>query len=269
MWELYLEWVKKFPEILPATERQYRDTFNNCFNISFFKPKKDRCNICNNFENAQMLTDKSSDLYLKIQNKYNDHMVQKEKAREIKENCKQKFLKAPESERDKISVFCFDYQKNLPIPKSETNAFYYKRKLGVYNFTVYDIGRHQAVCYCYDQTICSKGSCEVGSLILHYMSEKISTGITSFESFADNCGGQNRNRFVFALFVYAAQAFPKFSLTHTFLECGHTQNEGDSVHAGIEARTKNKDIFTPQMWYECIRTAKRIELHRTHIALLR
>lgn len=127
----------------------------------------------------------------------------------------------------------------------------------MYNFTKYDIGRHQAVCYCYDQTIASKGSNEVGSLLYHYFSERIAKGITKFESFADNCGGQNRNRFVMALFLHVTDMFPHISLTHTFLECGHTQNEDDSVHAVIEAKTMGKDIFSPQMWYDHIRTAKR------------
>lgn len=75
--------------------------------------------------------------------------------------------------------------------------------------------------------------------------------------FSDNCAGQNKNRFLFATLGYACTTLSNLKITLTFLECGHTQNEGDSVHALIENRSKNKDLFTPDMWYNIIRTAKR------------
>lgn len=34
----------------------------------------------------------------------------------------------------------------------------------------------------------------------------------------------------------------------SFLEVGHTQNKGDSMHARIENHTKNRSIFTQQEW---------------------
>lgn len=33
---------------------------------------------------------------------------------------------------------CFDLQAVLQVPCGDVNMFYYKRKLGVYNFTIYD-----------------------------------------------------------------------------------------------------------------------------------
>ena len=49
----------------------------------------------------------------------------------------------------------------------------------------------------------------------------------------------------------------KARIIHRFLEKGHTQNEGDSVHARIERFTRNDEIFVPAEWYEKIRQAKR------------
>lgn len=73
--------------------------------------------------------------------------------------------------------------------------------------------------------------------------------------YSDNCGGQNRNRFVFSLYVYACVKL-SIEITHTFLECGYTQQEGDSVHAIIENKSKNHDLYTPEMWYKIIENAK-------------
>lgn len=164
MHELYVLGLPEYyPDIkIPATQRQYLDVFNNYFNISFFKPKKDRCNNCNNWINAQSLQDKESELYEKIKKKYEEHIIFKQQARSLKNNDKENFLKNVATSKN-WSVLCFDYQKNLTLPRSETNAFYYKRKVGVNNFTIYDIGRYEATCYCYDENTAKKGSNEVGS----------------------------------------------------------------------------------------------------------
>lgn len=202
--------------------------------------------------NAKSLLDTKSSLYEKIEKRYNEHVLQKEK----KASGKAKFIKNAETTSKARSVLCFNFQKVLPLPKSETNAFYYKRKVGVNNFTTYDIGRYESNCYCYDENVGHKGSCEVGSFLYHYFQEKEKLNIEQFSKNSDNYGGQNRNRFVFYLYVYAASTL-EIDIIHTFLECGHTQNEGDSVHVLIENKSKKPDIFTPEMWYKIIENAKK------------
>ncbi|CAH2105188.1 unnamed protein product [Euphydryas editha] len=44
--------------------------------------------------------------------------------------------------------------------------------------------------------------------------------------------------------------------TGRFLEQGHTQNEGDSVHALIERESKGKLIYTPDQWFALVRWCK-------------
>ena len=51
--------------------------------------------------------------------------------------------------------------------------------------------------------------------------------------YSDNCGGQNRNKMVFSMFVKAAIDL-EINITHRFLEVDHTQNGGDSMHTRIE-----------------------------------
>ena len=45
-------------------------------------------------------------------------------------------------------------------------------------------------------------------------------------------------------------------ITHQWLVKGHTHMECDSVHAMIEKRTKNVEIFTPSQWFGFIRVVK-------------
>ncbi|CAH0731006.1 unnamed protein product, partial [Brenthis ino] len=67
--------------------------------------------------------------------------------------------------------------------------------------------------------------------------------------------GQNKNRFVFALYLFAANKF-KLEIVHRFFESGHSQNEGDSMHACVERAMKNKQIYTPDQLYGIVMNAK-------------
>ncbi|KAL0830185.1 hypothetical protein ABMA28_003642 [Loxostege sticticalis] len=141
------------------------------------------------------------------------------------------------SSRGSIVTAVFDFQKVLTCPHGEISILYYKRKLSAFNFTVFNLGQKKAVCYIWDKTVAKRGANEVGSCLLDYIKEKCTEGTKEFRFWSDNCASQNRNRFVF--FV---------SITHRFLEKGHTQNEGDSVHALIDRSSHSKMIYTPDEW---------------------
>ena len=46
-------------------------------------------------------------------------------------------------------------------------------------------------------------------------------------------------------------------ISHYYLERGHTENEGDSMHATIERAARHANIFAPMQWYTVVATAKR------------
>ena len=95
----------------------------------------------------------------------------------------------------------------------------------MYNFSIFDIANKEAICYCYDESIGSKGSNEVASFVFDYIAKKVKT---DFRFYSDNCSGQNRKRYVFAMNVYAAYIF-KILIIHHFLEPGHMQNENGTL----------------------------------------
>ena len=51
MYRLYLIWAKKNGK-KTATFHHYSDVFKTQFNIGFFKPKKDQCDLCEGYTNA-------------------------------------------------------------------------------------------------------------------------------------------------------------------------------------------------------------------------
>lgn len=57
------------------------------------------------------------------------------------------------------------------------------------------------------------------------------------------------------MFVLAAIKF-NVSIIHRFLECGHTQNEGDTMHAAIEKASSNRNCFCTDHWINIMKNAR-------------
>lgn len=246
MFSLYNEWcISENITKKVSTLRQYRDIINQNLNISFHKPKKDICNECHIYNaNKNTMTEEEK-------KKQELHIYNKSKAREMKANDKKEALESG----GKIVTACFDFQKILNCPHGNVGLFYYKRKLSIYNFTVFDLASQEGYCYMWPEINGKHGACEVASCLSKFIDGKVLDGAKEFRFWSDNCAGQNRNRIVFAFYTYAAKKYG-ITIVHRFLERGHTQNEADSVHALIERNAKNKLIYTPAQWFGLVRWSK-------------
>lgn len=98
--------------------------FNTEFNIGFYIPKKDQCDLCEAYRNTD---GKEKE---KIQNRYVEHIDEKKLSRIEKGKDK---LKAENSE---IALAVYDLQAVLPVPMGQCSSFFYKSRLNCYNFTV-------------------------------------------------------------------------------------------------------------------------------------
>ncbi|KAJ8688004.1 hypothetical protein QAD02_023799 [Eretmocerus hayati] len=251
MYKLYETWsLKKYGT--SASKWVYSDVFNTEFNISFYKPKKDLCNLCEQYKNS------SPDEKRNLQKKYDDHISNKLKVRELKEVDS---LIAKQPQNTYISVACFDLEKVLSYPKAETNALHYLSKFHTYNETIYDVGKHKGYCYVWPEHEAKRGSDETASVVLDYLDRKESEGFKEFILYCDNCAGQNKNRMVIGMCLYASIKF-KIRIILRFLEVGHTQNEGDSVHAMIEKNSRHRDVWTHDDWVQVILTARTTKPYR-------
>lgn len=151
MYRFYETWMaENYPtQSKIASERQYRDIVNNDFNLHFFKPKKDQCDVCFTWDHS------TPEEKTKNQEDYDKHINAKNLARSLKDENKK-----TDREDETACVACFDLQKMLPCPRAESSAFYYKRHLSIYNFTIYDCTRNEGFCYLWNETIGKKGSNE-------------------------------------------------------------------------------------------------------------
>ena len=175
----------------------------------------------------------------------------KDSVREIKQTEK---VQAQNS--SDLCVFCFDLEKVLELPYANVSSMYYKRKLAVYNLSIFDICTKEATCYMWPETVAGRGSSEISSCVYDYISKRGEEGYTRISMYSDKCGGQNRNRGMVTMMLEAVQQTPVKQITHRFFESGHSQNENDSVHSVIErARKRCVPILTPDEYCVVARMA--------------
>lgn len=226
-----------------ASKYQYETIFNTRFNISFFKPKKDQCDKCSIYKNAD------EERKLQLKEEYDKHLEEKVEVRKVKN------LEKCLTDSNVKTVACFDLEKVLYIPQAEAGAFYYKRKFAIYNFTVFDLMKKKGYCYVWNQQTAKRGAIEVGSCLWHYINMEKNKGQRELSLYSDACTGQNRNRFIFALYQYACITL-NMNITHRFFVSGHSQSEGDMMHSCIERSKKNQTIYTPEQMYFLVDNAK-------------
>ncbi|KAK7489266.1 hypothetical protein BaRGS_00019518 [Batillaria attramentaria] len=158
-----------------------------------------------------------------------------------------------------VTVFTRKHRTRNWLRKIPQNMcqLYYKRKLSVYNFTVYSLADGKATCFVWDETNGRRGSVEIATCLFLYL-KSLPVTVKDVILYSDCCGGQNRNQYLAAAFLYALENIPNIiSITHKYLETGHTQMECDSMHSAISFAKKANPVFIPSGWDIIVRMARR------------
>lgn len=236
----------------------YYKVFTTDFNLAFHQPKKDMCDLCLSYQNV------TGETKINLEQKYQQHLQEKELSRKEK-----KIDRMNVSQFQKVAVY--DLQAVLQCPRGDSSAFYYKSKLNSYNLTVTELTRPDANkgayehvhCFFWSESDAKRGAVEIGTCIWKYFEHitKDSEKPLNVIFYSDNCAGQNKNKFITTLYMYAVNFFNIESITHKFLIRGHTQNEADSVHSLIEKEVKKNlksgPIYTPTQYVTLIKSSKK------------
>ena len=233
-------------QTMPVKKEFYFSVFHKDFNIGFHKPKKDLCDFCETFA-------RSSDAEKEaMQIRMDEHLKNKTVSRQLKEEMKLRALTD-----SSLNAACFDLQQVLVTPRSMSSQLYYRRKLATYNLTVYELATKQGHCFMWHEGVAKRGANNIASCLWKYINDKVACQCKEFVFFSDNCAGQNKNQVIAALYLHAIRSLPIDRITHIYMQAGHTQNEGDSMHAVIERSARFSNIFSPMQWYTLASTAKK------------
>ncbi|CAH1106990.1 unnamed protein product [Psylliodes chrysocephalus] len=256
MYDLYIEHCTE-KNLDPVKHSYYRHIFNTEFNLRFHRPNSDTCSKCDGFNNII----KNSDNAEKVNTakvSQTVHHRKAEKARESKQNDSN-----VNKESTDTFVICFDLQQALPTPHITTSKVFYLRQLWTYNFCIHNLVTGKSDMYVWDETIASRGSQEIGSCLIHYITNAVPQNVTKIIAYSDSCGGQNKNKNIAKLFMYLVKATRIQEIHHKFLEPGHTFMEYDQDFGIIEkVKRKNPQVFVPEHWRQLIKSScKKFTVH--------
>ena len=111
---------------------RFREVFHQ-ENYSVFIPRKDQCDICVSAKHGNI--DDSI---------FQARLNSKDQARAEKSADK-------EAAQEKKSVWTMDLQAVLLFPRTKASALYYKTKLQVHNFTLFDMKTKSGYCYVWEE----------------------------------------------------------------------------------------------------------------------
>jgi len=111
----------------------YNKIFNEEYNINFFTPKNDQCELCTSFQNAE---DEDKE---KFRQKYETHQREKELSRKQKDEDKKKSNK-------NCIVSVYGLQAVLRTA-GDVSVFYYKSRFNFFNFTISELNTGQTKSY--------------------------------------------------------------------------------------------------------------------------
>lgn len=160
--------------LLRYPERFFFERFNK-ENYSIYIPKKDLCDTCVAFSTKNL-----------DHEEYEIHQKMKEEARE-------------EKSKDKLSasaVFTMDLQAVLLCPKSTVSSMYYKTKLVVHNFTLFNLKTQNGYCFVWHEAEGGLTANEFSSILVKFLENDVIPFLPNNEKeiilYSDGCTGQNR-----------------------------------------------------------------------------
>ena len=229
------------PDVGIVKDTFFRTIFNTCYNISFSPPATDLCNTCERLS-VEIQVAKSKDDVKATEDLEAALMRHKDLARTA-----QKLLKDEGLGKDNFEgrrVISIDLQQTLPVPKLPVNVAYYKRKVWLYNFCVYDITKNQPYMFLWDEAQAMRGPNEIGSCInkwLDMVAEQNDGNFNVLRIYADNAAGQNKNIYIILTLLQRIQQKRLLHIEVVFLVSGHTYLPCDRAFGVIEKHLRNDE----------------------------
>ena len=241
-----------------AVSKTFYDTVFKQMNLRFGAPRSDTCKICDEFY-IQLSSAKSEDDRKKIQQESGLHQS---RASLGYQELKADIVKSKVNNSSTV-VLCVDMQQVLFCPTLSHSDIFYQRQLSCYNFAIHNMGTSKAVMHLWYECIAGRGSTEIASCIIKYVTMNYNKLIDGEERklivWSDRCVGQNNNWRILNTYCYLAKCGYFTEINQKFLSSGHSFLPCDRDFAIIEKAKKSAKVHVPSDWKYVIADAKVIE----------
>ena len=131
-----------------------------------------------------------------------------------------------------------------------------QEKIEHIQFHCYDFGTSDGYSFVWHEAISGRGACEIASCVYSYIQNMNQKGKKNFIVYSDNYCAQNKNRYYVTMLWYCLQKFSLSSITHKYLEKGHTQNENDNIRSAVDSASRNISVYAIPQLAATVRNAR-------------
>lgn len=142
-------WCKE-KDIIPLSKCSFHKTFED-LNLAIYQAKKDQCDTCRAYS-LKRISDEV----------YQSHILKKDEAQREKEK--------DNTEED--NFFTVDLQSLLLCPKSNASALYYRRKLAVHNYCIFNLRSKEGYCFLWNESEGKLTVNEFSSIICYFLEKQ-------------------------------------------------------------------------------------------------
>lgn len=207
-------------------------------NLALYVLKKDMCDTCASHQTGNY-----------DEHAFQMHILKKNRARQEKEADKKL------ANSGKLTVLTMDLEAVKVCPFLTASALYFKTKLTCHNFTIFNLATRHCKCYWFTETASDLTASTFVSFVIDYLEFHCLPKQLPIIIYSDGCTYQNRNTILSnALLNFSIKH--NITITHKYLEPGHTQMECDSVHSAIERKLKNREIHLPSDYVSITKEAR-------------
>ena len=152
-----------------------------------------------------------------------------------------------------IDHISMDFGQAIGVPHTtdQLGGTFFLHMRNFHLFGIYSVLENTQVCYTYDEREAGKGSNEVISFLHRFLSNrKIQT--PNIRIHADNCRGQNKNKYVIWYIVWLASTGRVRHIELKFMIKGHTHFIVDSGIGHTKRELRRSDVFCLEDWAKVI-----------------
>ncbi|XP_072401628.1 uncharacterized protein [Diabrotica undecimpunctata] len=178
------------PNKPPVTRQWYNEIFISKFNLSFARPKVDTCSTCDSLAVQIKSGDKAAVTEQELHHRRAEAAT-KAMSTETKNAC-----------TSNCYVLSFDMQQQMYIPQLTHSEMYYPQQLAVCNLGIHDSITGKGFMCLWTEDFGGRGALEISSCLYTYLTKEIGNhGKKKLILWSDNCGGQNKNQFMIAMYL--------------------------------------------------------------------
>lgn len=229
--------------------------------IKIRSPRSDMCDYCelqkrkiagtkpHDELRAETLTTELAEHQKSYQGERDIYNSERERAKTDRE----KFNKGKLKARECVDHISMDFGQSIVVPHTtdQLGGTFYLHMRNFHLFGIDSVMENAQVCYTYDEREAGKGSNEVISFLHEFLSTR-EAKTQSIMIHADNCTGQNKNKYVIWYLIWLAATGRIKRIELKFMIKGHTHFIVDSGIGHTKRELRRSDVFCLDHWAKVI-----------------